>query len=154
MSHPRIEGEWVEVSIGRGWRRLSGLNALGYVRERRSSNDYVRMERQRCLLKAVAAKATPTTVITRFSRLSRAMANSVKTDIRVSYLPTLLEFTALLDFDDITTVGFVPPYYTPVLDHRGKPTPDLDRIQAAVQEALIGEGGTSFLTGDESECSV
>jgi len=154
MSHPSIEGEWVEVAVGRGWRRLSGLNALGYVRERRSSNDYVRMQRQRCLLKAVAAKATPATVVSRFSQLSRAMVRSVKTDIRVDYLPTLLEHTASLDLDDITTVGFVPPFYTPVLDHRGKPTPDLGRIQRAVQTALSAEAGDSFLIGDESECRV
>ena len=154
MSHPRNEGEWVEVSVGRGWRKLNGLNALGYVRERRSSNDYVRMQRQRCLLKAVAAKATPATIVSRFSRLSRAMVSSVKTDINIEYLPTLLELTALLDLDDITTVGFVPPYYTPVLDFRGKPTPDMERIHAAVQWALTSDSGSSFHTGEESECRV
>lgn len=154
MSDPRNEGEWIEVSVGRGWRRLNGLDALGYVRERRSSNDYVRMQRQRCLLKAVAAKATPGTVVSRFSRLSRAMAKSVKTDIPVSYLPTLLEATALLDLDDISTVGFVPPFYTPVLDFRGKPTPDLERIQATVQWMLSADSGSSFHTGEESECRV
>jgi hypothetical protein len=82
------------------------------------------------------------------------MVNSVKTDIPVDYLPTLLEHTASLDFDDITTVGFVPPYYTPVLDARGKPTPDLARIQAAVQAALSAEAAERFLTGEESECRV
>jgi len=152
---PAKEGEeWHTVAIGTGWRRLSGLDALGYVRERRSSNDYIRMTRQRCLLKAVSAKATPGTILTRFSRLSRAMANSVKTDIDVSYLPTLLEYTGSLDFDDIETVGFVPPYYTPKLDDRGKPTPDLSRIQAMVRFALNADETTSFDSGSDSECRV
>jgi LCP family protein required for cell wall assembly len=154
MSDPKNEGEWIEVSVGRGWRRLNGLNALGYVRERRSSNDYVRMERQRCLLKAVAAKATPATIVSRFSRLSRAMVSSVKTEVRMDDRPPLLELTASLDLDDIATVGFVPPYYTPVLDHRGKPTPDLERIHAAVQFALASEAVYSFHTAEESECRV
>ena len=101
MSPTREGDEWHTVQVGRGWHHLNGLDALGYVRERRSSNDYVRMERQRCLLKAVAAKATPSTILTRFSNLSKAMASSVKTDIPLSYLPKLLENTASLDFDDI-----------------------------------------------------
>lgn len=154
MSPAKEGDEWHTVSVGTGWRRLDGLDALGYVRERRSSSDYTRMERQRCLLKAVAAKATPSLVLSRFSRLANAMSSSVKTDIDVAYLPTLLEYVASLDFDDIATVGFVPPYYTPVVDHRGKPTPDLQRIRAMVTYALNADETTSFDTGAESECRV
>jgi LCP family protein required for cell wall assembly len=152
---PAKEGDpWHEVSIGTGWRRLNGLDALGYVRERRSSSDYTRMQRQRCMLKAVAAKATPSTVLTRFSSLARAMSRSVRTDIDLDYLPTLLKEAANLDFDDIATIGFVPPFYTPVLDSRNKPTPDLRRIQAMVRFALNADEDTSFDTGDDSECRV
>ncbi|MEZ5175635.1 MAG: LCP family protein [Acidimicrobiia bacterium] len=154
MSPAREGEEWHTVSVGRGWRHLNGLDALGYVRERRSSNDYVRMQRQRCLLKAVAAKATPANILKRFSQLSKAMANSVKTDIPLSDLPILLERTASLDFDDIATVGFVPPFYTPVLDHRGKPTPDIARIQAMVRLALRADSDTAFESGEDSECQV
>ena len=82
------------------------------------------------------------------------MANSVKTDIDVAYLPTLLQYAGALDFDDIATVGFVPPFYTPKLDDRGKPTPDLLRIQAMVRFALNADESTSFDTGSESECRV
>jgi LCP family protein required for cell wall assembly len=154
MSPAKEGDEWHVVSVGTGWNRLNGLDALGYVRERRSSSDYTRMQRQRCLLKAVAAKATPSVVLSRFSRLANAMSKSVKTDIDVSYLPTLLEYVAQLDFEDIATVGFVPPYYTPVVDFRGKPTPDLQRIRAMVTYALNADETTSFDTGDESECRV
>jgi LCP family protein required for cell wall assembly len=154
MSPAKEGDEWHVVSVGTGWNRLDGLDALGYVRERHSSSDYTRMQRQRCLLKAVAAKATPSLVLSRFSRLANAMSSSVKTDIRVSYLPTLLEYVAQLDFEDIATVGFVPPYYTPVVDFRGKPTPDLQRIRAMVTYALNADETTAFDTGDESECRV
>ncbi len=154
MSPAKEGDDWHEVSIEPGWRLLDGLDALGYVRERHSSSDYSRMERQRCLLKAVAAKATPATILTRFSGLANAMAHSVKTDIDISYLPRLLELTASLDFDDIATVGFVPPFYTPTLDHRGKPTPDLNRIQAMVRWALSADSETTFDSGAESECRV
>ena len=152
---PAREGEdWITVNISPGWRRLNGHEALAYVRERRSSSDYTRMRRQRCLLKAVAAKADPTTILTRFTGISRAVGSSVKTDINIDYLPTMLGYASSLDFDDVATVGFVPPYYTPVVDHRGKPTPDLARIQAMVRWALSAENTTSFDTGSDSECRI
>ena len=154
MSPAKEGDEWHIVEVGTGWRTLNGLDALGYVRERRSSSDYTRMERQRCLLRAVVAKATPVNILTRLSQLSRAMANSAKTDIPLSELPRLLEFAASLELDDVATVGFVPPYYTPDLDFRGKPTPDLPRIQEMVQSALNADAETTFATGKESECRV
>lgn len=152
---PARQGEdWINVTIGPGWRTLSGHQALAYVRERKSSSDYTRMRRQRCALKAVAASADPATILTRFSSISRAFASSVKTDIEVDYLPTLLSHASSLDFDDVATIGFVPPFYTPVVDHRGKPTPDVERIQAMVRWAFSAEETTSFETGDDSECRI
>jgi LCP family protein required for cell wall assembly len=152
---PAREGEdWIKVDLSPGWRRLNGHSALAYVRERRTSSDYTRMKRQRCLLKAVAAEADPATILTRFTGISRAVASSVKTDINLDYLPNLLGHASSLDFDDVATIGFVPPYYTPVLDHRGKPTPDLVRIQAMVRWALSAGDTTSFETGGDSECRI
>jgi LCP family protein required for cell wall assembly len=152
---PAREGEdWIAISLSPGWRRLNGHEALAYVRERKSSSDYTRMKRQRCLLKAVAAQADPATILTRFSGISRAVGSAVKTDIELDYLPTLLSHASALDFDDVATVGFVPPYYTPILDHRGKPTPDMARIQAMVRWALSADSSTEFEAGDESECRI
>ncbi|MGI9585631.1 MAG: LCP family protein [Acidimicrobiia bacterium] len=152
---PAREGEdWITINLRPGWRTLNGHDALAYVRERRSASDYTRMKRQRCLLKAVAAKADPGTILTRFTGISKAVASSVKTDIDIDYLPTLLGYAAALDFSDVATVGFVPPFYTPDLDHRGKPTPDLPRIHEAVANALSADADTVFETGDDSECRI
>lgn len=152
---PAREGEdWIEISLNPGWQRLNGHEALAYVRERKSVSDYTRMKRQRCLLKAVAARLGPATVVTRFSAISRAVGSSVRTDIPVALLPSLLRRGSSLDFNDIATVGFVPPFYTPVVDDRGKPTPDLLRIQAIVRWALSAEVDTSFDTGSDSECRI
>jgi hypothetical protein len=112
------------------------------------------MRRQRCLLKAVAAQADALTIATRFSGISRAIGSSVKTDIPIELLPSLLRHGSSLDFSDIATIGFVPPFYTPILDHRGKPTPDLLRIHAIVRWALNAEADTEFDTGSESECRI
>ncbi len=152
---PAREGEdWIEVNISPGWNRLNGHEALAYVRERKSVSDYTRMKRQRCLLKAVASQADPVTVALRFSGIARAVGSSVKTDIPIELLPALLRHGSSLDFSDIATIGFVPPFYTPILDHRGKPTPDLLRIHAMVRWALNAEADTEFDTGGDSECRI
>jgi LCP family protein required for cell wall assembly len=150
---PAREGEeWIIIDLSPGWQRLNGHEALAYVRERKSTSDYTRMHRQRCMLRAVAAEADPATLLTRFSVISQAVGSSVRTDIDLAYLPRLLEYASALDLDDVATVGFVPPYYTPKLDARGKPTPDLPRIQAMVRWALNADETTTFSTGSDSEC--
>ncbi len=152
---PAREGEdWIEVSIRPGWRRLNGHQALAYVRERKTSSDYVRMKRQRCMLKSVAASADPVTIVRRFTSLSRAVKSSVRTDIPLDYVPTLVAQAAALDFDDIVTVGFTPPDYAPTGNHRNQPIPDLAAIRAKVQEILSADASTPTEIGKETECRI
>ncbi|MGB5731423.1 MAG: LCP family protein [Acidimicrobiia bacterium] len=152
---PAREGEdWIEVHIRPGWRRLNGHQALAYVRERKTSSDYVRMTRQRCMLKAVAASADPVTIVTRFASLSRAVKSSVRTDIPLDYVPTLVAQAAALDFEDIVTVGFTPPEYAPTANHRNQPIPDLAAIRAKVQEILTADPATISEAPEESECRI
>jgi hypothetical protein len=106
------------------------------------------------MLRAVAAEADPGTILKRFSQISKAVGSSVKTDIDLEYLPTLLGYASALDLDDVATIGFVPPYYTPIVDARGKPTPDLLRIHAMVRWALSADDATTFDTGSDSECRI
>jgi LCP family protein required for cell wall assembly len=152
---PAREGEgWIEAHIRPGWRRLNGHQALAYVRERKTSSDYVRMTRQRCMLKAVAASADPVTIVTRFASLSRAVKSSVRTDIPLDYLPTLVAQAAALDFGDIVTVGFTPPEFAPTTNHRNQPIADLAAIRAKVQEILTADPATLTDTSEGSECRI
>ncbi|MEA2011251.1 MAG: LCP family protein [Actinomycetota bacterium] len=152
---PAREGEdWIEVDIRTGWNRLSGHEALAYVRERKTVSDYIRMRRQRCMLKSVAASADVTTIVSRFPALSRAVKSSVRTDIPLDFVPTLVSAAATLDFDDIVTVGFTPPDYAPTGNHRNQPIPDLAAIRAKVQEILGDDPSTAIATGRDTECRV
>lgn len=152
---PAREGEdWITVNIRPGWRRLNGHQALAYVRERKTSNDYVRMQRQRCMLKAVAASADPVTIVSRFPSISRAVKSSVRSDIPLDYVPTLVGHAAALDFGDIVTVGFAPPDYAPTGNHRNQPIPDLAAIRATVQEIIAGTYVESSGSGEEIECRI
>jgi len=152
---PAREGEdWIKVSIRPGWRRLNGHQALAYVRERKTSSDYVRMKRQRCMLKAVAASADPVTIVRRFASLSNAVKSSVRTDIPLDYVPTLVAHAAELDFDDIVTVGFTPPEYAPTGNHRNQPIPDIEAIRAKVEEILTADPATPTEIGEDTECRI
>ncbi len=152
---PAREGEdWIEVDIRPGWNRLNGHEALAYVRERKTVSDYIRMRRQRCMLKSVAASADAATIVSRFPAISRAIKSSVRTDIPLGYVPTLVSAAATLDFDNIVTVGFTPPDYAPTGNYRNQPIPDLAAIRAKVQEILAADPSTPIETGRDTECRV
>lgn len=147
---PPEEGQpWATVDVQPGMNHLSGTEALAYVRARKGSTDYVRMSRQRCLLRAVAAEADPFTILTSYTAIADAVQSSTVTNIPVSFLPDLVEFASKLDFDDIATVGFNPSYYAPTWN-RG-PIPDPDRIRWKVQKVLT-EGANAQGESGESEC--
>jgi len=61
---------------------------------------------------------------------------STTTDMPLSFLPDLIEYSAALDYDDIATVVFGYPYYAPELDYRNLPIVDTDRIRWKVQAAI------------------
>ncbi len=140
------------VSVEPGWNHLSGNEALAYVRWRRGSSDYARMVRQRCMLRAVAAEADPVRVLRSFTAIADAVESSVITNIPLSFLPDMVQVLAATDFEDIATVGLVPPVYN---DGRieGYPIPDVDRIRWKVDQ-VIANGADAQSTTGASECGT
>src|SRR5581483_7284856 len=72
-----------------GDRVLNGHEALWYGRSRNDSDDYTRMGRQKCLLRAVARQANPETVLLKFEKLASATKRAIATDIPQELLPGL-----------------------------------------------------------------
>ncbi|VAV93942.1 hypothetical protein MNBD_ACTINO01-1040 [hydrothermal vent metagenome] len=154
VSPPREGDSWAYVNVDVGWNHLNGPEALAYSRARKGSSDYTRMQRQRCMLRAVAAKADPLTLLRRFSAIVNAVEGSVVTDIPLSFAPDLLAAAAKLDFNDIETVGFVPTYWAPERDYGGRPIPDVDRIRGKVRRVINGQSTPSGEALPESECDA
>ena len=149
---PPSEGErWATVDVQPGMNHLSGTEALAYARARKGSSDYVRMQRQRCLLRAVAGETDPFTLFRSFPAVASAIESYVVTDVPVAFLPDLVRAAAKLDFANIATVGFNPPYYAPERDHKYHPIPDLGRIRWKVQRVLE-EGVVAQSKTGVSEC--
>ena len=154
VSPPREGDPWATVDVGVGWNHLSGPEALAYARARKNSSDYVRMQRQRCMVRAVAAKAQPLTLLRSFSAIVDAVEGSVVTSFPLSLAPDLLAAAARLDFDDIETIGFVHGYWESERDGLGKPVLDIGRVRSTVQRVIAGQELESSDEAIESECDA
>jgi polyisoprenyl-teichoic acid--peptidoglycan teichoic acid transferase len=133
---------WV-VPVGR--RKMGGFMALAYVRSRKTTSDYDRMQRQRCLLGSLARQTDPAEVVRAFPKLVNVIKRSVATDIPASRLPVLLEAVGGRRAS-VSTVGFTPPTYA-VGYSGGYPIPDVPRIQQTVQRLLRLPGATPAKRG-------
>ena len=151
VSPPEEGARWATVDVQPGMNHLSGTEALAYARARKGSSDYVRMQRQRCLLRSVAADSDPWTLFRSFPSIADAIERYVVTDVPVAFLPDLVRAAATLDFSNIATVGFNPPYYAPKRDHKYRPIPDVKRIRAKVSK-VIEEGTIAQSSTGDSEC--
>lgn len=154
VSPPREGDPWAKVDVDVGWNHLSGPEALAYARARKGSSDYARMERQRCMLRGVAAKADPLTVLRSFPAIVDAVENSVVTDIPRSFAAEFIGAAAGLDFDDIQTVGFTHAYWEEERDHLYHPIPDVDRIRSKVQRVFSGQDAGETVEPGDAECDV
>lgn len=154
VSPPREGDPWATVDVDVGWNHLTGTEALAYARARKGSSDYARMERQRCMLRGVAAKADPFTILRSFPAIVDALENSVVTDIPRSFAAEFIGTAAGLDFGDIETVGFTHAYWEEKRDYLYHPIPNVDRIRSKVARVFSGqESGESVPEGD-GECDV
>lgn len=139
------------VNVEPGMNHLDGLEALAYVRWRIGSSDYSRMVRQRCLIRAITAQANTAQLITAFPRLLDLVEESVTTDIPLTFLPDLIKITGTVDFDNVATVGLVPPTYSAGRTPAKYPIPNVDRIRWKVRDVLENGVAAQSRTG-ESEC--
>ncbi|MEO3784420.1 LCP family protein [Actinocorallia sp. B10E7] len=103
-------GRHDEGRIPAGRHHLTGVQALWYGRSRTASDDYSRMARQKCLMRAVARQAEPRRILTRFQHLTAAARRTVSTDLPPSLIPALLALAEKVrDQGKITSLQFVPP---------------------------------------------
>lgn len=116
-----------------GYRRLDGKEALWYGRSRTNSSDYVRMGRQKCLMRAIAEQADPQTVLTSFDKLAAAAKRTLATDIPQELLPALVKLSNKVKSGaQIRSLQFVPP-----LVYSGNP--DFKLIRKLASDAVTSD---------------
>jgi LCP family protein required for cell wall assembly len=98
-----------------GTRKLDGEKALWYGRSRHADDDFRRMDRQKCLMKAIADQADPQRVLTHVQKLAAAAKNTISTNIPAKLLPALVDLASTvkrgaqvrsLPFDPSRLAGF------------------------------------------------
>jgi LCP family protein required for cell wall assembly len=133
-----------------GYRKLRGREAMWYGRSRNNSDDYTRMGRQKCLLRAIVQQANPQRVLTRFEKLASATKRAISTDIPQDLLPALISLSGKVKAGaEITSLQFVPP-----LISTGRPDfREIRRLAAraiADSEARVGAAGAAAPGGVDS----
>jgi LCP family protein required for cell wall assembly len=72
---------------------LDGRSALWYARGRYGSDDFARMDRQRCVINAIIKQANPANMLARYEDIARAGKDIVITDIPREVLPLLVDLS-------------------------------------------------------------
>ena len=113
-----------------GNRKLNGKQALWFGRSRTSSSDFVRMGRQKCLMKDVAEQADPQKVLTSFQKLAEAAKKTISTNIPASMLPALVRLSGTMKQGaQVSSLMYVPPQFHVV-------RPDVEVMRRAAAKAI------------------
>ena len=151
VSSPEEGQPKAKINVEPGMNTLSGLEALAYTRWRIGSSDYNRMGRQRCVIKAATTQADTLTIARTLPDLLDVMEQYVTTDIPVNFLPDLVRIAGTVDYDNIATVGLVPPTYSAGRTPAKYPIPYVSRMQWKVQD-IIENGIVAQSKTGASEC--
>ncbi|HET9423272.1 MAG TPA: LCP family protein [Nocardioides sp.] len=109
---------------------LDGFHALWFARGRYDSDDYERMDRQRCTVDAIIDAANPMTLFRHYTDLVKAGKDVVYTDIPRDLAPAFVELA--LKVKDAKTKSVV----FKTSENFNSSDPDFDWMQDTVQKAL------------------
>lgn len=109
---------------------LDGFHALWFARGRYGSDDYERMDRQRCAIDALIEAADPTTMLTRYVDIVKAGKEIVYTDIPRKLGPAFVELLLRVKDGKVRSVVFRAS------DEFFSGDPDYDYVRDTVAKAL------------------
>jgi len=85
---------------------LDGRSALWYARGRYGSDDFARMDRQRCVINAIIKQANPANMLARYEDIARAGKDIVITDIPREVLPLLVDLSWRVKNGNVRSIVF------------------------------------------------
>jgi polyisoprenyl-teichoic acid--peptidoglycan teichoic acid transferase len=87
-------------------KKLKGREALWFARGRYGSDDYHRMDRQRCVVSAIIRQANPANVLTRYEDIAKAGKEIVKTDMPQEVLPLIVDLSLRVKKGNVRSIVF------------------------------------------------
>jgi LCP family protein required for cell wall assembly len=109
---------------------LDGFHALWFARGRYGSDDYQRMDRQRCTVQAIIDAAKPMTLFRHYTELVEAGKEVVFTDIPLDLAPAFIDLALKVKDSKTRSVVFKPS------EHFTSSAPDFEWMQQTVQKAI------------------
>jgi LCP family protein required for cell wall assembly len=114
---------------------MDGERALAYARGRFGLSDYLRMERQRCMINAIVTAADPMTLLSRYQQIAATTQDIVSTDIPQSVVGDFADLALKVKDAGLQSVVFDDSVIKPAY-------PDYDEIRGLVQSTLTGPPST------------
>jgi polyisoprenyl-teichoic acid--peptidoglycan teichoic acid transferase len=105
--------EWLKPGANQ---KLNGRSALWYARGRYGSDDFARMDRQRCVINAIIKQANPTNMLARYEDIVKAGKQLVYTDMPREVLPLMVDLSLRVKDGHVRSVVFksgVDGFYSP-----------------------------------------
>ena len=127
------------VVIEAGDQLLDGAHALAYSRIRSQSSDYARMNRQRCVVKAVIDQSEPFELLRALPGIENILMSSLQTDIPLSRLPDFVTLLPKIDTDELVALSITPGEYLTGFTERGQNIYDAELIREHVALILAGQ---------------
>ncbi len=113
--------------------KLNGRSALWYARGRFGSDDFARMDRQRCVIDAIIKQANPANMLARYEDVAKAGKQIVITDMPQEVLPLMVDLSLRVKDGSVRSIVFKHGE-----DGFESPDPDYGRMRQRVKSA-IGE---------------
>ena len=110
--------------------RLDGFEALWFSRGRYGSDDYQRMERQRCMIDAIIDEADPLNLLRRYESLADVGKRIVRTDIPRELMPAFVDLALKIKDARVRSVVFRSS------DKFFSGDPDFEWMRSVVRRAL------------------
>ncbi len=131
------KGEDARVyDIKPGVQHLDGHEALTFARSRTGTDDYHRMQRQRCVVLALLYQNGVTDLALKFPDIVGAIKDNLKTDIPIDRLADLIRVRSKVETDEMIAVGFTPPDYITGRNQLGYNILDLELVQSTVRQVI------------------
>lgn len=110
---------------------LKGREALWYARGRYGSDDFARMDRQRCVIDAIIKQANPANMLARYEEIAKAGKEIVKTDMPQEVLPLMVDLSLRVKDGNVRSVVFKHG-----VDGFSSPNPDFSMMRKRVKTAI------------------
>jgi len=108
---------------------LNGYKALWFARSRWASDDYHRMQRQRCVIGDVVHQADPVTLALAFPKIAKTLKKNLQTGIPAADLNAWVQLSERIKGASVTSLPFTSDVINVV-------HPDIAKIHKLVKKAL------------------